>query len=166
MENRKFNQWRLVTRLGISIGLSLLSNPGGATPAGTTPIGTIQVIVEGIREEVGTIRLALDNTEETYLGKLSPDFRTGSAPATGTKTIFEFHDIPVANYALKIFHDANDNEKLDTNLLGIPSEPYGISNDARGVFGLPNFEDAIFKHKGPLTILTITLKTHLPRVSH
>ena len=35
----------------------------------------------------------------------------------------------------------NGNEKLDTNLVGIPSEPYGFSRNARGRFGPPSFDD-------------------------
>lgn len=40
-----------------------------------------------------------------------------------------FHDLPPGRYAVAAFQDGNDNERLDTNLFGIPSEPYGLSND-------------------------------------
>ena len=41
--------------------------------------------------------------------------------------------------------DANENEKLDTNFLGIPKEQFGFSNDAKGSFGPPSFESASFE---------------------
>ncbi len=44
-----------------------------------------------------------------------------------------------------MFQDENGNQDLDTNLLGLPSEHYGFSNDAMGVFGPPSFEKAAFK---------------------
>lgn len=48
-------------------------------------------------------------------------------------------------YALAIFHDANDNNELDRAFTGIPTELYGFSNDARGVFGPPDLADQLFK---------------------
>jgi uncharacterized protein (DUF2141 family) len=45
--------------------------------------------------------------------------------------------------AFAAFHDANDNGVLDRNLLGIPSERYGFSGNARGLAGPPDFADAL-----------------------
>lgn len=47
-------------------------------------------------------------------------------------------------YSIGFFIDKNDNEKLDTNFLGIPKEQFGFSNDAMGRFGPPSFEAASF----------------------
>lgn len=55
-------------------------------------------------------------------------------------------------------HDENGNGKLDSNWLGIPSEPVGASNDARGQFGPPSFEDAAFE-LGPGDV-TVTIRLH------
>ena len=57
--------------------------------------------------------------------------------------------IPVSkpgNYALSIVDDANRNMKMDKNLLGIPKEGFGFSNNAapRGIRP-PAFEDAQIK---------------------
>lgn len=47
-------------------------------------------------------------------------------------------------YAVKAFHDVNGNKKLDTNFFGVPTEPYGFSNNARGTFGPPSLSEMIF----------------------
>jgi uncharacterized protein (DUF2141 family) len=47
-------------------------------------------------------------------------------------------------YAIKVFHDENSNGEFDTNVLGIPSEDYGFSNNASGWFGPPRWEKAKF----------------------
>lgn len=47
-------------------------------------------------------------------------------------------------YAAQIFHDLNENGKLDTNALGIPKEPYGFSNNKKGIFGKPKFKKVSF----------------------
>jgi uncharacterized protein (DUF2141 family) len=51
-------------------------------------------------------------------------------------------------YAIILFHDENGNGKLDTNALGVPSEPYGFSNNVRGFLGPPTFQDAIMQVNG------------------
>jgi uncharacterized protein (DUF2141 family) len=38
-------------------------------------------------------------------------------------------------YAIILFHDENGNGKLDRNALGVPTEPYGFSNNVRGFLG-------------------------------
>ena len=53
-------------------------------------------------------------------------------------------------------HDKNANGKLDSNIVGIPTEPYGASRDARGRMGPPAFEDAAVDVQGD-TALTIHL---------
>jgi uncharacterized protein (DUF2141 family) len=53
-------------------------------------------------------------------------------------------DIQPGNYAVAIFHDVNQNGKLDKNIFGIPTEDYGFSNNARGSFGPPSYKDCSF----------------------
>lgn len=48
-------------------------------------------------------------------------------------------------YAISLFIDSNDNEKLDKNLIGIPTEQYGFSNNAIGFLGKPTFKNASFE---------------------
>jgi len=65
-------------------------------------------------------------------------------PQAGTASVV-FSDLPVGEYAIKLFYDVNANGKLDTNLLGIPSEPFGFSNDAPVSFGPAKWDAAKFK---------------------
>ena len=48
-------------------------------------------------------------------------------------------------YAISLFIDSNDNKKLDKNLIGIPTEQYGFSNNAMGFLRKPSFKDASFE---------------------
>ncbi len=65
--------------------------------------------------------------------------------------------LPPGRYAVSAFHDANSNKKLDKNLLGMPTEKYGFSNNVRGTFGPPALEDQLVTLQGPMDI-KITLK--------
>ena len=69
----------------------------------------------------------------------------------------DFEDIPRGTYALAVVHDENMNGKLDTNLLGMPKEGYGFSNDAKALFGAPSFSAASFPYDGQNLELTISL---------
>ena len=67
-------------------------------------------------------------------------------------------NIPSGEYAVAVFADMNGNGKLDTNFIGIPKEPVGVSRDAKGSFGPPKFADAAFKVGDGITSLKIELK--------
>jgi uncharacterized protein (DUF2141 family) len=64
--------------------------------------------------------------------------------AQNTETELLIRDISAGQYALTVFADMNGNGKLDTNFIGIPAEPVGISRNAKGRFGPPKFADAVF----------------------
>ncbi len=59
-------------------------------------------------------------------------------------------------YAIAVFQDLDGDGELDTNLLGMPTEPHGFSRDARGNLGPPSFEDAAL-HLAGAQRLTIRL---------
>jgi len=53
-------------------------------------------------------------------------------------------DLPDASIIFVSYQDLNSNNELDTNLFGVPTEPYGFSNNAKGRFGPPKFSDMLF----------------------
>jgi uncharacterized protein (DUF2141 family) len=63
-------------------------------------------------------------------------------PLRDGKAQLVFAGLPAGRYVLKSFADENGNGKLDTNLVGLPIERYGFSNDARGRMGPPTFDAA------------------------
>lgn len=110
-----------------------------ATPA---VAADLTVVVHNVQSAQGTVRVALYNTEQGFPDKLCLWCQRVPAREGGVKVIFV--DLPVGTYALSVFHDINTNGKLDTNFAGVPIEPYGFSNDVRGIFGPPSFAKATF----------------------
>ena len=49
------------------------------------------------------------------------------------------------NYAVRVIQDVDGDGEMATNLLGMPQEPWGTSNNAKGRFGPPKWEDARFE---------------------
>ncbi|WP_295988670.1 DUF2141 domain-containing protein [uncultured Variovorax sp.] len=65
-----------------------------------------------------------------------------TAPMRAGKARLLFAGLAPGRYALRVFADENGNGKLDTNLMGMPTERYGFSNDAKGNRAAPDFEAA------------------------
>jgi uncharacterized protein (DUF2141 family) len=89
--------------------------------------------------------------DDTFAWAIEPVTQTGSM-------IIAIKDIPFGKYAVSVFHDENSNEILDSNLFKIPTEPYGFSNNARGRFGPPDFEDTRINFSSDTQIFEISLK--------
>ncbi len=118
----------------------------------------IIVIVDNIRNNVGEIRISLHNSEKTFLK--DKGFRQENTKIVDKKAQFLFNKVPTGVYAVTLFHDKNLNSKMDTGWFGHPKEGYGVSNDARGSFGPPEWEDAKFIID--TASKTITLKLEYP----
>lgn len=67
----------------------------------------------------------------------------GIVAATNCKVILR--DLTPGTYAIRYYHDANINQKMDCNKHGIPQESYGFSNNARGFMGEPKFKKMCFE---------------------
>jgi uncharacterized protein (DUF2141 family) len=48
-------------------------------------------------------------------------------------------------YAISVLHDENRNNKVDTNLLGIPKEGVGVSQNPKSRLGPPTFDEGRFE---------------------
>jgi len=110
---------------------------------------TISVTVNNIESNEGSVFLALYNGEETFL---KTHFKGGKSEIKNKKCQITFKDIPQGIYAISVFHDENNNGKMDTNFMGIPKEDYGCSNNAKGFMGPPEWKDAKFELKNNKTI--------------
>jgi uncharacterized protein (DUF2141 family) len=62
--------------------------------------------------------------------------------ASSDTVVATFPGLAAGRYAVAVYQDENRNGKLDKNFLGMPTEPYGFSNDARGSMGPPSFDAA------------------------
>ena len=105
--------------------------------------GQVEVTVTGIKtDKGGNVRVGIYEKEgfptvgQEIIGK---DVEVKE----GIITVL-FEDVPVENYAIAVFQDKDMDGKLDSNLFGAPTEPYGFSNNIYGRFGPPSFEDVSF----------------------
>ena len=93
----------------------------------------IHVQILNIRNSTGTVDCALFDAPVGFpIEVLRSATNVMVIKVRHTQARCDFEDIPPGTYALAVIHDENMNGKLDTNWLGIPTEGYGFSNDAKG----------------------------------
>jgi uncharacterized protein (DUF2141 family) len=118
----------------------------------------LTIIINGLENNKGKVMIALCNSEESFSGANNAAFKGANAKINGLKVVHIFDELPHGFYAIKVFHDINDNNELDVNFMGIPKEPYGFSNNARGRFGPPSWEDSRFEIKEDSLTVTIAVE--------
>ena len=119
--------------------------------------GDLTIKVDHVRSDRGSILAALYDSDVTFLKQPSARAKFKVKAAQG-EVKYVFHDLQAGQYALSVFHDENDNGKLDKNFFGVPREGYGFTNAARGSAGPPTFASAAFDFDGTDRTITVTLR--------
>ena len=130
-----------------------------AALAQTSPCPGIHVKILNIRNRHGTVDCALFDSPEGF----PRDFLLSAQnvmviKVRDTQARCDFEAIPPGTYALAVIHDENSNGKLEANWLGVPTEGYGFSNDAKALLGTPSFSAASFSYDGQTLDMTISLR--------
>jgi len=133
---------RTAFQLSTLVAAALLSTceaPAEAAPADTA---SLTVTLTNIENATGTIRLGVFAGKEDYEnGGGVTGANVSVDESTETVTI---DGLTPGTYAIKLYHDVDDDGEMDTNPFGMPTEPFGFSNDARGRFGPAKWADAKF----------------------
>ncbi len=106
---------------------------------------TLTVVATGLKNDKGEVQFSLYNKEGTIPDKtLSKYYKMKRVAITGTTAKAVFKDLPDGRYAVSVFHDENNNGKIDKGLI-MPEEGVGLSNyKTINFFNLPNFKKASF----------------------
>ncbi|MEP0984979.1 DUF2141 domain-containing protein [Ekhidna sp.] len=102
----------------------------------------LKIRVENIKKLQGSMKIAIYDHEDHFLKR---EILSKGKPIEDHNVEFIFNGLGKGIYAISVYHDENDNGELDANFMGIPSEPYAFSNNAKGMFGPPSFEDCQFE---------------------
>lgn len=111
---------------------------------------TLNVIAVNTASDEGTMRVQLFDHNRNLIQR-------SDTLIDYNKAEVNFTELSAGQYAVRLYHDENNNQKLDSNLLGIPRERYGYSNNVRGWMGEPSFERQLFPVASDTTI-TIKIK--------
>jgi len=145
--------------ISISCLLFLVAAPIGADEAKEDVPKTcaLTVVMKGFESNEGTAMVALHDKPEAFPTKRKLVHSYVIGTITNKTSTVVFKNLPYGTYAVAVFHDENGNGELDTNLLGIPKEGMGSSNDAPASFGPPEWEDAKISLSSEKKTITINL---------
>lgn len=113
-----------ISVLAFAAALSLSPARAGEAKA------VLTVKVDHIAPKGGDLRLALYDAK-SFADDNAPAILDKVVTATPSVQSVTFEGVPPGTYAIKMFQDVNRNEKFDMNWLGLPSERYGFSNNAK-----------------------------------
>lgn len=136
--------------------------------AGPAQAGDLRLTVAGVRSDAGALMIGLYDSAERFttaitnaaeIGLLSDKGRLVGLTMrarTGSQGI-GFLQLPPGRYAVIVFHDENDNGRLDKSFWGAPTEGYGFSNNATGFFSAPSFGAAAVTIGTADQVITVSL---------
>lgn len=117
---------------------------------------TINIKVNfNVKKNTGKIALMLVNSETNY--KTRKPIKAAKSNVNDNEVSVMFYSVPKGEYAVMAYHDVNNNGKLDTNFLGIPSEPFAFSNNAKGFMGAPKYDKVKFNAESD-TVIDLNIK--------
>ncbi len=123
----------------LAIAVFLLYSPS-AQVAQTRPV--LRVTVEINSPSQGLVVLTPFDSADSFLE--TPFLILRKPVNMGAEVAFELNNLKSGTYAISAYYDRDNNNELNTNFFGIPKEQVGFSNNAKGSFGPPDFEDAAF----------------------
>ncbi len=117
----------------------------------------VSASVTGFENEKGVCRACLYDNAKAFNGKGEP-VQCVEALIQNKTALVIFNDVKKGNYAISLFHDANNNKKFDLNFLGIPKEGYGASRNKLPFAAAPSFNDNKFEVNNSAVLLSIKLR--------
>ncbi len=146
------NVLQLVFLLAFSFFSMSLSRP---SPRGG---GMLSVIVSGITTQQGVVRVVIFNSQDKFLERDGYVFKQTVAVGNKKSVQLDFQ-IPHGYYAVSAYHDINENRTLDRNGLGVPIEPYALSNNPTVKWRKPSFDETKFAFDQSNQTISLNLKT-------
>lgn len=99
---------------------------------------SLEITISGLKNDKGEIMLQLFDENEKVIDQ-------EKASIKDKKCVITIKDLKPGRYAIRYFHDENLSGVMETNLLGIPREGYGFSNNGAGPFGPKPFKEWLFE---------------------
>jgi uncharacterized protein (DUF2141 family) len=143
----------LLTAACASAGVFSTPALASGDPAATT---SVTVVVSALASTSSTVKLYFYNVREKFLTHGGYAFMRVVKPS-GQKQITLPVELPKGEWAVAITQDTNNNDKLDKNFMGIPTEPFAFSNNVRPRLAPPAFDDCKFMVGGAGKIVNISL---------
>ncbi len=141
--------------LALSWLLALLPVGSPASPAAETT--AVSVIVTNLPSAQATLKLYFYNVKANFLVRNHYTLLKYLKPEGRQKIVYSIQ-LPPGEWAIALTQDLNENDLVDRNLVGIPTEPFAFSNNIHPHFRVPTFDDCKFMVSGAATTVSISMK--------
>lgn len=123
----------------VFLAVSLLA----VSPARDEPV-SMSLRIENVKTAGGGLWIGIYESKEDFLDRERARLVYHPVATPGAQEVSIDRLIVGKAYAIGIFHDENGNGELDTNLLGLPTEPWAFSRPLRSWLRKPYFEEMSF----------------------
>lgn len=125
-------------------GFALPSHAENAGSASAQSQGNLTIEVHAAANDDGYIDISLLSNAEQFNGKAAPQ-QNCRETIKQQRARCTFVELQHGDYALFVYHDENDNHKLDENFLGAPTEKLAISAVDLVSNSSPTFEQSTIR---------------------
>ncbi|HEX8570127.1 MAG TPA: DUF2141 domain-containing protein [Caulobacteraceae bacterium] len=141
----------------LSLALAVLPLTVGTSHAARAaePAARVAITFE-TGEPNGAMMVALFDSEAAYKANRPVD--SARADVSGVTTTVTFTGVKPGRYAVLSFQDLDGDGKMGRNPFGMPTEPYGFSNNAPPHMGPPEWSKAAFEVTAAGASQRITLR--------
>jgi uncharacterized protein (DUF2141 family) len=136
----------------IAFVLSLLLTVSVQAESGQ--VGELTLVVKNVVPSQGEVRIALFDSKKTYT---KTPVHAAVVKVKNGAAEWSVNELKPGEFAIALYHDANGDGKMNKNIIGLPKEDYGFSNNASGKFGPPSWRKAKFTVSRGTTKHTINL---------
>ena len=119
------------------------------TPVTTTDLeeseqaaSVVTIKVSGAISDNGSIKITIYGSESDFDNSENPVASESSLIIEGESAWTIPHNQLPTKFVVAAYHDENSDDLLNRNRLGIPTERYGFSQNARGLTGQPSYKQA------------------------
>jgi uncharacterized protein (DUF2141 family) len=128
---------------------------GASAPSAAPATEKVTVVVAALASTSSVVKLNFYNAPDKFLKDGQMAIRMVVRP-DGKNTLTIPVDLAPGEWAVAVSQDLNNNDKLDKNFLGIPTEPFAFSNNVKPKLSAPSFQQCKFTVTGPGQVINIT----------
>ena len=118
---------------------------------------TLTIRINDVRNANGKVEIGLWKSKDGFSKDGSKAFRKIRVDVVNGTATTTFPGIPYGDYAIAVYHDENNNGKMDSRFPGIPTEGTGVSNNVKSRFSAPSFNECRFGIAEPQKLISIKM---------
>jgi uncharacterized protein (DUF2141 family) len=131
---------------------------GFTTPSNSNvETGTVTITLKNVEPNKGIMRVAIYQ-KKGFLDRNAEIMGTNDPAGSSSSQVTVFRNVPYGRYAVGSYQDVNGDWKLNSTMVGIPTETYGFSKVPGSKWRKPRFEEVAFDLNESNAHLTIELK--------